>query len=230
MTNEIKLDIYKAQVKNVIAIRRSFDFTNRNLNNAMRRNKQQDIEMLWKELYLKYVIYSESLFWKTVYTPYGFSISEIDQIIKNSRKNGISEAWKKCLELGLKRIRKINKNDYNRFKNEIGIMVNKYILQPSQIRNKIAHGQWEIALNNDLSNINQDLTIELKALNGIDAIKLKKCFEYFCDMIEILIESPEKTFRNNYWVKLNEMKEYIKQTATWSFSIKQAKLTQKPIK
>ncbi|GEM_PF-3711264 len=43
---------------------------------------------------------------------------------------------------------------------KISDLIQEYIIDPSIIRNKIAHGQWSIAFNREHTNVNNDIDLE----------------------------------------------------------------------
>jgi hypothetical protein len=57
---------------------------------------------------------------------------------------------------------------------EIERLVKEHVVEPSLIRNKIAHGQWEIALNRNNSAVNPAITA---AIQQLDIVVIDRWFE-----------------------------------------------------
>ena len=113
------------------------------------------------------------------------------------------DGWLKCLELGLRRVSKTPKSNYiPNIKQAVERMIAEYVQEPRVLRNKIAHGQWEIALNRKNENTNDNLT---KQINGINVVLLnlwKESHQGLSNIIEALIESPDKSFHKDYWSEI----------------------------
>ena len=71
---------------------------------------------------------------------------------------------------------------------KINKLVDDYIINPSLIRNKVAHGQWKIALNKSNTAVNNGITKELTALDLVVITKWFKINRYLSNIIENLIE------------------------------------------
>ncbi len=230
MTNEEILELYKLQSCNVRKLNQVKDSLIKDINFYLRKSDDFQVEVKTKLLAILYVAWSEAQFIQIVYTPSAFSPSEIKNIKKIKDNKGISEGWKKMVDLALQKVGEWSKNSesQNRKKKLFEIIEN-YIKSPSVLRNKIAHGQWFHALNTDNTAENIDLT---KKLAELDYVKLAKQFEvhkYLGLIIRDLVQSPKKGFHQNYWVHMTTLEEYLDKTRNWNIESKKYKLSLKPI-
>jgi len=170
----------------------------------------------------------EANFSKVVHTPYGFTIAEIEQIKRAQSAHGIEAGWQKCLELGLRRISSSPRSNYRQnIRRKISTFVDVYIVGPSQLRNRIAHGQWHDALNTNNTALNHNLTQKLQDLNVVEVTKWFGVTERLLNIIEALIESPNRAFHRDYWSEISNLEAYIDETASWSLAEKVKQLQAK---
>jgi hypothetical protein len=160
-------------------------------------------------------------------TPYGFEQSFIDEI--NAQKN-LEEKWEKCIKLAFKRLedraqdKMVNAGEIANKKQWLKDILDQYIIKPSQIRNKIAHGQWSVCLNNECSRVNQDSTDIIKELDYVKLDRLFTIYEKYQQCIEDIIESPKAHYRD-YYKRLSELIQYIEDTKEWSKDTKKKQLS-----
>ena len=147
---------------------------------------------------LLYCTLSEAQFIQIVHTPHRFTNLEIEQI-KKDKNNNLETRWKTMVDIGMNKVGDCNNNkDLLERRNSILNIVTDFIISPSILRNKIAHGQWEIALNRENTKENESLSSELESL---DIVKISKWFDihqYLSLIIRDLIQSPKKGLYNNY--------------------------------
>ena len=77
-------------------------------------------------------------------------------------------------------------------------VIDTHVFDPSLLRNKLAHGQWVVALNRENIAVQNDLTGEIA---GLDVVKISAWIEghkLLADLVEHLIESPKKTFMRDW--------------------------------
>lgn len=226
MDQNSRLNVFNAQTKNVRELDKAITQIKRSINDALKRNDHTSVRILTKTLALVFCAWVEANFSKVIHTPYGFSLNEIEQIKKIYMDNGVEKGWEKCVELGTIRASKRKSSKYiANIRLELSRLIKDYIVEPSLLRNKIAHGQWAIALNRNNTAENKDLTNSLATLDITEIIKWIKIHKHISLVIEALIESPERAFHKEYWIKVTELKEFIKETETWSLGKK--KLQQK---
>ncbi|HIP13479.1 MAG TPA: hypothetical protein EYG93_10195 [Sulfurospirillum arcachonense] len=93
-------------------------------------------------------------------------------------------------------------------------------MEPHGIRNKIAHGQWKKTLNRENTKLNNEITLKIQNLNIINLYRNKEAFESLQKILEDMIESPNKSYRKNYWVHITEFEEKQKEMSIWSIEKK----------
>jgi len=174
----------------------------------------------YKLLIQVYCAYAEALFSKTIHTPYGLSINEIEQIKTISSRYGISFGWKKCFELAISKVDGDRSSDKPNALKKINSLIDSYIVEPHGIRNKIAHGQWKKTLNRENTKLNNEITLKIQNLNIINLYRNKEAFESLQKILEDMIESPNKSYRKNYWVHITEFEEKQKEMSIWSIEKK----------
>lgn len=135
------------------------------------------------------------------------------------------------VDLALQKVGKWSTNSdlHNRRKKLFEIIEN-YIESPSVLRNKVAHGQWFHALNTENTAENIDLTKKLAELDSVELAKQFKVHKSLGLIIRDLVQSPKKSFHQNYWVHMTDLKEYLDKTRNWNIESKKSKLSLKPIK
>lgn len=232
MNNAEKLLVYQAHTQNVKTLNTAWKNVNSHINNALRRHDQTSIQTLTKTLILVFSAWAEANFQKLIHTPYGFTSNEILQIKAEYKSDGMEAGWSKCIDLGLQKVSKDPKrsNFIPNVKKQLKKIVKEYVIEPRGIRNKIAHGQWVIALNSNNNKINNDISTKIQVLDPVVIKIWFEIFKYLSEIIECLIESPNRTFHRDYWVIVNDLNEYIEKTRGWSTATKEAQLSRKPIK
>jgi len=230
MTNEEILELYKLQSCNVRKLNQVKNSLIRDINFYLRKSDDFQVEVKTKLLAILYVAWSEAQFIQIVYTPSAFYPSEIDEIKKIKKNNGLAEGWKKMVELALKKVGKWEKNsDLPNKSKRLGEIIENYINSPSVLRNKVAHGQWVHALNTDNTAENIDLTKKLAELDYVELIKRFEVHKSLGLIIRDLVQSPKKGFHQNYWVHITALEEYLDKTRNWNIESKKSKLSRKPI-
>ena len=220
------LEIYEASVKNVRELKKQAKVLKLLLNQALRTNRMHEVNALTKTYALMYSAYAEVSFMKLVHTPHGFHESYIQQII--SCRN-LDEKWNKCMEFAFDKIScDHNKGQIANKLKWLREMLNDYIIAPSQIRNKIAHGQWNVCLNNNCTAVNADMTIAVSTLDYVQIDRLFTIYGMFSQCVEDLIESPSKAHYRDFYSRLSELEIYIKKTENYTLESKQIQLQSSP--
>ena len=220
------LEIYQACCENERELRKEAKQIKRLYNNALRFNRAQTIQPLTKTYALLYSAYVEVSFLKTIHTPYGFDESFITQI--QSARN-LEEKWEKCLELAFRNIATRNKlGVISNQKQELIRYLKRYIIEPSHIRNKIAHGQWIECLNSDCTAVNHDLSTQMSQLDFVTIDRYFNIYQRFSQCVEDLIESPNRAHFAFFYGRLDELKNYIDKTETYSSESKAVMLQSSP--
>jgi len=224
------LKIYEYSVQNLRELKKQRKLVKRLYNNLLVNNKVQSINALTKVYGLMYSAYVETSFLKTVHTPYGFTQLDIEQVFidVNKKKRSIEEMWKETIKIGFSRIKGFTSLEYiYKRKKRIEVLVDKYIVLPSHLRNKLAHGQWKIALNNKMTNVNQELTGKLESIDFVEIDKLFVIYDCISQLVEDVIESPSKTHFRDFETHFVEIEDYLAKTKTWSTKSKRVVLGKK---
>jgi hypothetical protein len=209
---------YKAYVKNVQDFLIAEKELRRTINLALKTGKPQTVEIQTKLYALLYSTFSESRFMKVILTPSGFEQFEVDEILKQS---SVLEKWNKCLELAFNKFNHNKKgSEIPNKKLELSRIILEYIINPSILRNKIAHGQLTIALNSKNSALNKNITSDIQSLDFVEISKWFVINKSLCDIMEELIESPSKGHYNHYYSRFQQLEAYIEKTKNWNTSSK----------
>ena len=219
-------EIYYASVENVRELKSKRRILNKMIKNAIKRKHEDEISTLTQVYALLYSSFAETSFLKLIHTPHGFEENEIKDIFG---KRNLEEKWIKCFELAFKRIaNNSNKGEVANKRKKLNSILQEYIIDPSRIRNKIAHGQWVKCLNNECTSINMKITNEIIHL---DFVKIDIYFEVYAifeQCIEDLIESPHKAHYNDFYASITKLEEYIKKTKDWSYDSKRKLILESP--
>lgn len=214
-------DIFRACTENAKDLKKQRKRLLALANRAIREKNDADLNSLTKLYALLYSAYAEVSLLKLIHTPNAFGDSEIAQI-ENGRN--LEEKWKKCVELAFKKLNTdANLGEIANKKQTLTRIQNEYIIAPSQIRNKVAHGQWIVCLNNDCSHINVDATAEMKRLDFVKIDRLFSIYERFQQCILDLAIS-QRTHYRDYYVIITNLDEYIDSTRDWSLETKKQKI------
>lgn len=220
MDREDQLAIFKAQVTNVKELEKAWKHLQRTINRELIKENHTSAKLHTKMLALVFCAWSGANFSKLIHTPHGFDLDEIDQIKKETKSN-IVHGWDKCLTLGLRHINSSTKSNYlPNIQQKVSSLIKKYIQNPSLIRNKIAHGQWIKALNRDNTAINLDLTSTIEKIDVVVLNIWKESYKGLANIIEALIESPDRAFRRDYWKEIVELEQFLKDTSSWTLADK----------
>jgi len=220
MTDTEIYDLYVLQSKNVRKLKKVESNLIRTINFHLNKNDAFQVELNTKLLALLYCTLSEAQFIQMVNTPKGFQYSEIEKIKNEKSRNGIVKAWEIMLDLAFE---KVNSNwqengDLNSRRIQLKGIIEKYIKEPSELRNKIAHGQWDIALNRENTKENVDKTNELRNLNVITITVWSNIHQFLGLMIRDLIQSPQVAFHNNYWSNLEKLNRFVIKSDNWTMA------------
>jgi len=216
------LIIYKCSVSNVRELKKQRCNLKRLFNKCICHNDKPSFDTLTKLYALLYSSFAETCFLKMLHTPYGFSDELINQVL--SQRN-LEQQRIKCLELAFQGIdSEANKRDIQNKKQILTKHIQTYIIQPSEIRNKIAHGQWKVALNSKNSNKNDETTGKIADLDFVKIDILFELYEKTAQVLEDLIESPQKTHFRDFYLHITKLEELIEKTKEWTFESKIKKI------
>lgn len=222
-----QLSVFKAQTSNVKELEAAWSQLTRSVNLSIRKGDAKGERALTKCLALLLCAWSEATFSKLIHTPHGFDLHEIEQV-KAAQMDGIGAAWKRCIDLGLRRCDlsvpgSFAPNVSQRMKR----MVDQHVFDISLVRNKLAHGQWEKALNRENTAENQDASKRIESLSLVSLQNTKVAQEHLAAMIETLIESPQRTFVGGFYGMLDAFEGDLSRRETWNRDTLKQILTRK---
>ena len=230
MDQNSRLTIFRAQTENVRELKKARCHITKSINFALRKNDQMSANMHTKVLALMYCAWAEASFSKLIHTPYGLELDEIEQIRRLHARQGVGPAWKKCLELGLSKISSRGNSGYiPNITQRIERIIDDYVIEPTLLRNKVAHGQWRNALNRENTAFNPELSKLLGTLDVVAVERWYKAQEILIDIIEMLIESPTRAFHRDYWRQICRLEERLTKRESWTLETKIIRLMKKPI-
>lgn len=218
-------EVFRACVENVRELKSKQRILNKLINDAIRNNRTDYLDTLTKMYALLYSSYAEISFLKLIYTPCGFGEDEIKEIIK---KSTLEDKWNKCFDIAMYKIYgESDEADVIDKKIKLKTILEKYIIYPSKIRNKIAHGQWESCLNSKNERVNYDMTREIKSLDCVKIGILFNVYDRFQQCIEDMIESP-RTHQRDYKTIIDNLEAYVTKTMDWNLESKRNKIRNSP--
>jgi len=231
MDNLIQKQIFHAQVANVRALEGAMKHVRRSINLAMRRADDSTERSHTLVLAVLYCAWLEAFFSKLVHTPFGLTSDEIEQVKAQQSKDGIARAWDKCVQLALRRVPDRGRSNYlPNIEQQLQTLIDDFVQKPAILRNKVAHGQWVMALNRHNSAVNVETTKELADLNVVTVDRWKLAVSRLAAVIEALIESPGRAFHRDYGTEMARMKEDLKASQSWTRESRMDRLARKPIR
>lgn len=230
MTRPEIYDLYVLQSKNVRKLKKVEANLVRTINTYLRKNDSFQVELNTKLYALVYCTLSEAQFIQIVNTPDGFLYTEIEKIKTEKNRNGVVKAWELLLDIAFDKVHKnwIANTDLLGRRSELQRIIDTFIKNPSELRNKIAHGQWDFALNSDNTAENTIKTHELKNLTVIQISIWSEVHQYLGLIVRDLIQSPKNGFHRNYWTNLETLKQFISDSNGWTMGKRIATL--RPVK
>lgn len=230
MTRQEIYDLYVLQSKNVRKLKKVEANLVRTINTYLKKNDSFQVELNTKLYALVYCTLSEAQFIQIVNTPDGFMDTEIEKIKAEKNRNGVVKAWELLFDMAFEKVNvnwKTNADLQNR-RNELQNILDNYIKNPSELRNKIAHGQWDFALNRENTAENTTKTLELTNLTVIQITIWSEVHQFLGLIVRDLIQSPKSGFHRNYWTNLVKLQQFITDSNTWTMSKRIATL--RPVK
>lgn len=198
MDQAAKLAVFQAQVLNARSLKTTLRQVHRCVNDALRSNDQARVSAFTKTYALLFCSWAEANFSRIIHTPYGFEIDEIAQI-QAAKGEGIAAAWKKAVELGLRHLDAKRGNFQPNTKQKLSEVIELHVFDPSLFRNKLAHGQWSVALNRRNDSVEADRTAQIAALTVVQVSSWIRGHELMAEAVEALIESPRKAFMRDWY-------------------------------
>jgi hypothetical protein len=227
MNEQQRLSVFQAQTQNVRELKKAWAQVNRQINASLVHQNNKAVEINTKLLALIYCALAEAIFSKLIHTPHGLSLNEIDQIRNVSNQKGVKFGWTKCAELAMQSVEGEKSNHEPNVLKKLSSLIEQFIFDPSLMRNKLAHGQWCIALNHDNTAVNLDITKEVARCTIIDLYRRENALERLAAIIEDMVESPNKAHRRDYWTHLCELEDAALKMSAWTIESKVKQLTVK---
>lgn len=219
-----------AQSENVRELWKVKSSLTKDINYYVRRGDDYQIKIKTKFLSLLYSAWSEAQFIQIVFTPNGFSYSEINRILNYKKKNGISQAWDLMLTDAMRKVgNTTTRGDVANRLQKLKKLTKQYISEPSELRNKIAHGEWVNALNSKITSKNETISLQLSQLDPVEIEKRFEVHQFLGYIVRDLVQSPKSGFHRNYWTNIINLEDYLEKTKTWNLETKRTKLILKPI-
>lgn len=229
MDNAAKLTIYKAQVDNVRSLQTALRQVHRLINSALRHNDAAQTEHLTKIYALLFCTWAEANFLKVIHTPHGLELDELEQI-KAAKRSSIAGGWKKAVELGLRHLDASRGNFKPNARQKLNELVDTHVFDPSLLRNKLAHGQWTVALNRDNDAVHADMTAKIGSLDVVKIMSWLEVHRLLASLVETLLESPTKTFMRDWYEYVVELGDKMEDAELRTLSDHIAALKAKDLK
>jgi hypothetical protein len=192
------LSVFKAQTENVRELKTAWAHVNRQINGSLLQGDAVATGIQTKVLALIYCAIAEAGFSKMIHIPHGLTCDEIEQIKKCTKTDGIKSGWIKCAELAIRRVDGDSSNYSPNILRKLSELIQEFIYDPSLLRNKLAHGQWSIALNRENTAVNREITQEIKSCTVIDLYRRAHSLKHLSAIIEDMIESPNRAHRRDF--------------------------------
>ena len=216
MDEQTRVDIFHAQCENVRALNMVWKQINSNINRHYTKDQVVQAERETRLLAIVYCALAESIFSKLIHTPYGLSLAQIAQVKSIQSDRGVKAGWLKCVDFALDRVDAARSNHVPNARQRLERIVTSYIFDPSIIRNRLAHGQWSIALNGDSSAINSELTAEIQSLDIVELYRRRTALDALSAILEDVIESPNSAHMRDYWIRLTTFEEQARLQNAWT--------------
>jgi hypothetical protein len=215
MLEEARNGVFAAQTENVKALEQAWKLINKTINAAYSRGDNSSAEIHTKLLAQVYCAFAEAVLSKVIHTPNGLTNEEIAQV-KIKGKRNIVDAWKKCVELALRKVDGKSSGHIANTQKKITSLIDSYIYDPSLLRNKIAHGQWKVVLNSNNTKVNVSITEKVNSITVIELYRYKAAFQSLFRIVEDIIESPNKAHHRDYWAHIVKFEESQLQMKAWT--------------
>lgn len=217
MNKNRELSVYQAQTKNVRVLKSQYGQIRRVIHEDLRKNRVEQARIHTLTLILVFSALVEAEFSKVLHTPSGYSSSEISQITNVYQNNGLQAGWKKAIGLGLNRVQNPRRSSYlQNIRKKLESIVKEFVFDPSLLRNKIAHGQWVVALNRENTSVNEDITKKLQEISIVDIDRWHMVLQKLVKILEELIMSPNRAFQRDYWVLVEKLGTELNRAESWT--------------
>lgn len=199
---------YVQHCENLTSIEKAIKTVQRTLREYIAKDEHMNIYAYTKLLSHLVNTWAEVRVLKLVYEVGAFSDAEKASVIGSKGPKG---KWKKALDIafckayGMSSIGQIERltTPYTARTRYLALLaiIGGDLLESSELRNRIAHGQWKHAFNNDLSSLNTQLTGKLRQENIVKLQLRWKMFKSLAQIIhDLAVSKPtfERDFDNNF--------------------------------
>lgn len=208
MNHNQKLAVFRAQTENVRSLESSIKMVRRSINSAL-RNSDTPVATSFTKIYATlFCGWAEANFYKMLHTPHGFGADEIQQI-QTTKQKGIAVAWKKCVELGLRHLEAKRGSFSPNARKKLNALIDTHVFDPSVLRNKLAHGQWQVALNRNHNGVQAEITSVIGSLDLVKIDAWMSVHRQLAEAIETLIESPKRAFMRDWYALVVNIEENV---------------------
>jgi hypothetical protein len=192
--------IAKAHIKNLRSIRKATTQVNLALNEAIKREDELQESIYTRLLIFLWVMWAECKLNVLLTASPQVDDQDRDEILANCRNQ--IEKWNCVLDKFIRRRyleddtkREISRlslghTAYHRYAT-LNSLINDQLALYVGIRNRLAHGQWHIALTSDLATKNPELTQSIWKLDKSDTLVLKWTLIVLSEAMKNLIQSRD---------------------------------------
>jgi len=197
---------------------------NRSLNNAISKNENDLAYANVRCLFILWVSWLECSLNIILHSANKLSYSKRRDIIKRRTE---FNRWSRLIEISFTnyylkgRQRDLNKLNIGATAfygyNELNNILKDHIITFIEIRNRLAHGQWYVAFNNESSSKNDDITRHLWTLSKKDMLLVKSIIRSFASLMDDLVTS-KKRFEDRFDTLVNRIvqsREFSQQRFEW---------------
>jgi hypothetical protein len=188
-------------------IEKAITIVQRTLRDYIRRDEEMNITVYTKVLSHLINSWAEVRVLKLVYETGAFTDPEKGELIDSDTvekrwEMALTTAFCKAYKVSAEKINSVDTPVTPRTRYRVLLeLIKEDLLESSQLRNRIAHGQWQYAFNNDLRAINPDLTRKLREENIVNLQLKFKMFKSLAQIIHDLAVSRltfERDFDKNF--------------------------------
>jgi hypothetical protein len=219
--------VFAAQTQNVRALAKARGQLSRAINDALRQQNNAGVSVLSKSLALVFCAWVEASFSKLIHTPHGFTLPEIAAIKQAIASGSVVSGWEHAIQIAMTDHDAVKSNFNAEDSTRLRDCVDLLIKNPSQLRNKIAHGQWVEALNGKNTDINSDFTTRISNISSATIDTWFDCQGKLIEIVEHLIHSPNKAFINTYRTRIEQLETLYAERQGWTDATKRTKLLSK---
>ena len=199
-------ELYKVHVRNLTAVTSGLEHIERQLNSAIGSSDEGTTRTLTRIFLLLAGAWAECRLKKVLYEPSGFA--HTDRLAVESQGSQL-ERWLRALELGYRKRYDVRRAELSERSlpmtawlqyQSLKLRINDDLRPIIEMRNALAHGQWERALNNSETEHSTSMNAALRAENALTVKFRLNLARHLADLIHDLIaaSSFERDFDKHY--------------------------------